>query len=335
VSTLLDGQFGMKVESTPNTPVTPDRFYEVLADSSHNWDPMPLQGVGLRVGSTYPRSARRIVGVGKGEFTVKAELQSKGFGVLLGAVSTATSTNVAGATYQQLCTSVLTATYRSAYTCQFGVPRTDGTVDAYTYAGCVPTAFEIDAPERGIPTISVSWWAQSLATATALATASYSSSPTTYSDSASAAGTTFGGTITAPTSTALASGGTASSNIRSWTLSVDLGVNERPALGSWQRPTFGAPSATLKVVQDYDATTTRALQISQGATSFTGYYTGAALSTGVEGFYVVVPTMKLDDGALGQLTAGEGSVPDVTFTVLDDLTNAAWYMVSRTADTAL
>jgi hypothetical protein len=242
---------------------------------------------------------------------------------------------VSGATYQQLCTSVLTATYRSSYTCQFGIPRTDGTVDAYTYAGCVPTAFEIDAPERGIPTISVSWWAQSLATATALATASYASSPTTYSDSASAAGTTFGGTITAPTSTALASGGTASSNIRSWTLSVDLGVNERPALGSWQRPTFGAPSATLKVVQDYDATTTRALQISQGATSFTGYYTGANLSAGTEGFYVVIPTMKLDDGALGQLTAGEGSVPDVTFTVLDNLTDAAWYMVSRTSDTAL
>jgi hypothetical protein len=337
VSTLLDGQVGMKKETTFGTPVTVDRFYEVLADTSHNFDPMRITAAGLRVGSTVVRGARVVAGVGKGAVTLKAEIQSKAFGVLLESVCGAfTTTNVSGATYQQLGTPTRTTPFSNSYTIQVGVPEADasGTVTPHTYAGCIAQSFEIDAPERGIPTISVTYWAKSLATATALATASYATTPTTFTDSASAASTTFGGTITAPTTTAPESGGTASTNIRSWTFSGDLNINERPALGSWQQPTMGAPSYSLKFAQDYDATTTRALQISQGMTSFSGSFTGASLSTGNERFAVVIPAMVLDDNAFGQLSGGEGSIPEPTFTVVDNLTALPWYIVTRTADTA-
>ncbi len=338
MATLLDGQVGMKKETTYGTAVTVDRFYEALADSTHNFTPEPYQGMGLRVGSVHRRTARRGAGVPKGEVTIVTELFSKGMGVLLEAICGSIAiTNVSGSTYQIRGLSDFTSTVRPSYTIQFGVPRSDasGTVDPYTYEGCVATAFEIDAPERGVPTLSVTFWSENMATATALATASYASSPTLFSASAAAAGTTFGGSLTVPTTSALESGGTASTNIRSWRLSADLLINERPNIGGWQRPTAGGVATTLTVVQDYDATTTRALQISQGATSFTGYFTGAALDTGTERFGVVIPAMQLDDGSFGQITAGEGSIPEVTFSVGDNLTDEPWYIVMRTADTSL
>jgi hypothetical protein len=338
VSTLLDGQYGMKKETTYGTAVVVDRFFEALPDTSHNFDPTRITGAGLRVGSAVVRSARILAGVGKGTVTLKAELQSKAQGVLLESICGSFAiTNVVGATYQGLGLPTRTTPLSNSYTIQVGVPRSDasGTVDAHTYTGCVAQSFEIDAPERGIPTISVTYWARSLSTATGLASASYATTPTTFSDSGSAASATFGGTITAATTTVAESGGTASSNIRSWTFSGDLNINERPTLGTWQQPTMGAPSYSLKMVQDYDATTTRALQISQGVTSFTGSFTGGALSTGVERFAVVVPAMVLDDGSFGQISAGEGSIPESTFTVADNLSAVPWQIVTRTADTAV
>ena len=316
--------------------MTVDRFYEVLADSTHSWDAQPYQGEGLRVSAAYPRAARRVAGVGAGEVTVKVELQSKGMGVLLEAICGAiASTNVSGSTYQIRGTSVLAGTTRNSYTVQLGVPDFGGTVRPYTYAGCVATGFEIDAPDGGVPTLSVTFWSASLATATALAAASYASSATMFASGSGNAATTLGGTITAPTTTALESGGTSSTNIRGWTLTGDLTANERPRLGGWQRPTAGGVSTTLKIVQDYDATTVRDLVISQASTSFTGYYTGAALSAGTERFGVVIPAMKVQAGAFGQLTNGEGSVPEPTFDVFDNGTDEPWYIVMRTADTAL
>jgi hypothetical protein len=338
MATLLDGQVGLKKETTFGTPVTVDRFHEVLADTEHNWDPMRITGAGLRVGSSVVRVARIVAGVGKGEITLKAELYSKGGGVLLESIcGTITHTLVSGSTFQQRGTPVLTGTVRPSYTIQVGAPRSDvgGTVDAHTYAGCTAMDFEIDAPDGGIPTISVTYWSPSLATGTALATAAYAVTPTVYASGSGSAGTTLGGALTVPTTVALESGGTVVTNIRSWTFTGDVAGNERPRLGGWQQPTAGAPTYTLKVVQDYDSTTLRALQISQGSTSFTGFYTGAALSTGTERFGLVVPAMVLDDGAFGQITGGEGSIPEMTFTVGDNLTDAPWYLVMRTSDAAL
>ena len=98
---------------------------------------------------------------------------------------------------------------------------------------------------------------------------------------------------------------------------------------------MGFGSATLKFEQDFDALTTGALLISQGATSFTGFYTGAQVSSLDERFGIVIPSMQLDSDAFGQLSAGEGSVPNPTFTATNNLTDATWYIVARTADTAL
>lgn len=342
MGTLVDAQAGSIKEVTFGTaPGAVTRFLEVLADTSLGWDNMRLEGGGLRSGASVLRQGRVQAGVGKGEITIKAELYSKGFGQLLESIcGSIAHTLVSGSTFQQRGLAELATPFRPSYTWQLGIPRSDasGTIDAYTYSGCVAKSFEIDAPSRAIPTLSVTFWAASLTTATGLATASYPATPTVYGDANSIAGTTFGGTLTAPGTNTLASGGTAANNIRAWNFTGDLTANERPKLGGWQQPTAGdvLKAFKLKVTQDYDGVTTRGLQLAPGtATSFTGFYTGAALSSGTERFELDIPSMSLDDGALPKMTTGEGSVPEPTFTVTSNGTDSAWYLVTRTSDATL
>lgn len=340
MGTLLDGQFGFKKEATAGTGVTVDRFLEVLPDSTHKPDPMFLQGQGLRVSSVFPRGARRLPGRGKGDITIKCELTSKGLGTLLElAAGTSSSTIVSGSTYQQLHTPVLTGTVLPTATLQFGVPRADasGTVVAYTYTYCVNKGGKIEFPVDGVPTIEMSFWAGGFSSSqnsgTALASASYAATPTLF-NTASAV-TTLGGALTVPTTTALASGGTPDVTTRSWSFEWDNGINERPRLGGWQTPTVGARSAKLTIQQDSTAATLETAFMAQTGTSFTGYVTGGALSTGTERFEVDIPQMFVTDHDMAQLTSGDGPVPSITFDVTDNLTDKAWYFVTRTADTAL
>lgn len=340
MGTLLDGQVGFKKETTFGTGVTVDRFPEVLADSTHKPDAMFIQGMGLRVSSQFPRGARRLAGRGKGDLTLKLELQSKGLGTLLELLcGSSTSTNVSGATYQQLHTTTMTGTVLPSATIQFGTPRADssGTVVAHTYTGCVAKSFKIEFPTDGIPTLEVNFWASSYASSqnsgTALASASYATTPTQFSTVAAV--TTLGGALTVATTTALASGGTSDTTIRSWSFEVDNGINERPRLGGWQVPTVGQRSAKLTIAQDSTAATLETAFMAQTGTSFTGYCTGAALSTGTERFEVDIPQMFVTDHDFAQLTTGDGPVPSITFDVTDNLTDKPWYVVTRTADTAL
>lgn len=335
---LTDGQVVFLKESSWDSPATPSRALEVLPDgTSHAFDPMVIQGMGLRVGSQYMRGARRLAGTGRGEITVKYELESKGFGSLFellggSCVSNLVSTGV----YQELCLPTITSAFQTSATFQFGVPESDasGTVTPFTYSGCCCKSFEIDAPDmESPPTVTATFWAADVTTGTALVAASYPSTPTLFSGAAAA--TTLAGSLTMPTTTALASGGTSVTDIRGWNLSVDLGLAERPALGGWQQPALGAPKATLKIKQDYDATTLQALLLSQGSVAFTGTYTGGTLTSGSETFQVAVPAAYVDDGALAQFTAGDPAVPEITLACLDDLSHTPWAIAIRTADTAL
>jgi len=332
MATLLDGQVGFKKQTTFGTPVTVDRFVEVLADSTHSFDPQVIQGMGLRVDSRYPRSARRLAGTGSGEVVLKVELNAAGLGTLWELLSgTSASTLVSTGLYQQVHTPVVSVPFMPSATIQIGVPELDGsgTVVAYTYSDCVAKSFGIEAPDGdAVPVATVTFWAGALTTATALATASYTAgSLLTAADG----GCTLGGSLTVATTTSLASGGTAASNIRSWSFDCDLGLGERPKIGGWQRPAVGKPSATLKIKQDFDATTAGDALIAQTSTSFTGW----ASDGGTSRWQLDVPSMMPDSDALGQLTDGAGSVPETSYTVLDNLSDPAWEIVVRTADSAL
>jgi len=342
VATLLDHSYGMAAEVTYNTPVTVSRHVEALVGSGHDWDPNVLQGQGLRVGSRFLRSGRRLGAVGKGKLTVEVEAVAKGLGLILEqAFGTATSTLVSSATYQQVFTPApVSGSYNKSCTWQVGVVKTDGNVDAYTYAGCTARSIEIACPEGGIATIKTEWDARSLATATGYVSPTYPSGTVNLFTFASGTATTAG-TLTVPTTTALGSvsGGTATA-VRSFDLTVDNGIDDsRWVLGGRNQPTTGMRKGTLKLGVEYDATTGATLRdalINQTAFTVVLTLTGGALGTGNETLQICLPAVMIDSGAIPDPKDDKTVVTELQCAVLDNLSAAQpIYVAVRTADTAL
>lgn len=343
MGTMLDHQVGWKTESTYNTPVTVDRFGEWLPSSGLDWDPNVVQGKGLRVGSTVDRAARRTSLVGSGKGKLVFELLSKGFGTLLkGCWGTAASTLVSGTTYQQLFQAAVTGSFLDSFTVQEGIVEVGGTVDPYTFAGCTVGKYELEMPEDGYLSLTVELDCRSLATGTSLATASYPSSPTIFHSALpTSAAMTVGGTLTVPTTTALASIAAGTNvAVKSWTLNVDNGIDEkRNVLGGRNQPVVGKRKISLKAKAEYDATTGtvfRDAYIGQSSTPILLTSTTAeTLSTGTAEVQLALPACYIDKGPIPSPEDGKTVVTDIEWSVLDNLTQTPAYMVMRTADTAL
>lgn len=344
MATMLDHQVGWVQESTYNTAVTPTRFGEWMPGNGIEWDPEPMVGKGLRVGSQISRSGRRFGLVGKGSGKLEFELASKGFGTLLeGCWGTAASNVVSGTAYQQLYSASVTGTYLKSFTIQEGIVKPGGNVDAYTFAGCSVKSFEITMPDSGICMLSVDIDARSLDTSTSLATASYPTSPTLYRSSLPTTGNmTIDGTLTAATTTAVASiaSGTSVTGIKSWTLTVDNALDlKRDVLGGRNQPVVGLRDIKLKTTIEYDATTgtgLRNLLINQAAVPIlldaqTDETVGAADTAE---FQLVFPAAHINSGAIPMPGEGEVVTTEIEWQILDDLTDDI-QMVLVTNDTAL
>jgi hypothetical protein len=344
MATMLDHQLGIVAESTYGTPPVVTRFHEWLAGSGIDWDPNVVDGEGLRVGAQVQRSTRRTPLVGHGTGKLSAELASKGFGVLLNACwGTGACTLVAGSTYQEVFTPVVAGTYLPSLAIQEGIVVPGGAVHPYTYAGCTISDFDLEMPENGYAKLTASVDAKSLATATALATASYPTNPTLFHSGLPLTGAmTIGGTLTAATTIALASiaAGTVAA-VKSWKLSVKNTLGERPVLGARNQPVVGRRDLVLTTVVEYDATTGTVLRDAQIAQTPTPLLIAA---TTAEVLAPATATMQLafaaafvDKGAIPVPSAGEVVTTSIDWAIRrpEADTNNGAQMVLRTADTAL
>lgn len=328
-----DASIGLAVESTYKTGVTPTRFLE-FTDESLNWNKNIKQGQGLRVGGRVARSARRVVpsADGSGDFTL--ECISKGMGLVWQAcLGTGASTLVSGSTYQQVFTLGDTP---SSLTVQKGLPEAGGTVDAYTFLGCMVSQWTLNFPNADIANLQVSLDAGDMTTATAYASPSY---PTTPSLFHFANGTISSGTLTSPTTTALASGTTTVADVRGGSVSVNnnLAVDRLNfgGAGRKSKPTIGLREITGSLTVEYDTNTWRDAVLNETPMALILTFTGAALTTGVETLQVVIPEIKFDS-PLSQANGTDLITTDLSFAGLDNLTAAQpIWVVTRTADTAL
>jgi len=305
-----------------------------FTDESLTYNKNIKQGQGLRVGGRVARSARRVVPTTDASGEITLECVSKGMGLLWQlALGSGTSTVVSGATFQQLFT--LSDTPPSA-TVQVGLPQAGGTVDAYTYAGAMCTGFTLNFPNADIATLQVSLDAASLSTATAYAAPSYASSPSLFHF---AGGAIASGTLTSPTTTALASGTTTIADVRGGSVQVNHNLSTDRfnfgASGKKAKPTVGLREITGSLTVEYDTNTWRDAVINDTPMALILTFTGAALSTGNETLQVVIPEIKFDS-PLSQANGTDLITTDLSFTGLDNLTAAQpIWVVCRTADSAL
>jgi hypothetical protein len=343
VANLTDHHLMCVAETVFGTPVAVSRAVPFLPDSTHEWNPTPYQGKGLWVGAPGGvfRADRRGAGIGQGKLVEKYEAQSKGLGVALNAaLGTSTHTLTTGTTYQQVFTPTVTGTVLPSRTVQYATVQNGGTASPHTYAGVSVDSLELEIPEGpdGIATWTLESDAKSLATATSAGTFTPAASASLFGSWSTAGVVTLGGTVTAPTTTVLASSnGTTVTDLLSLTLSVKNNLDVgRWGIGTRGQPTVGRRELSVKWKQEFNATTVRDLLISQGNTALlVTLQTGEALSTGNATLQLAIPAMKVDTGSLPNPTDGETVVSDVEATILWDGTNQPLYVVTRTADTAL
>lgn len=333
MTSFQDCSVGVAVESTYGTGVTVTRWLE-FTEETLDYNKNVVQGEGLRVGSRVARSGRRVVTTSEAGGDITVECLSKGMGVFWqGVMGAGTSTLVSGATYQQNFT---LSDSPPSLTIQKGLPRTDGTVDPYTYVGSQCDSFELSFGNAEIATLTSTWNSKDVVTGTAYAAPSYSTGANLFHF---ANGSLSTGTFTAPTTTALASAATPVANVRGGTLQVNHNpANDRYNFGGGGKkvkPAVGLREITGTLEVEYDSATFRDAVLADTAMSLVLTYTGGALSTGTETLQLALPELKLD-GKLPTSNAGELITVSLEFTVLDNLTAAQpIWVVARTSDAAL
>ena len=338
MASLQECSVGLVAESTWGTPVTVTRWAEFTAETL-DYTKVVKQGLGLRVGRRVAASARRVVVETMPKGDVEFELASKGMGLWFQAgLGTGTSTLVAATTFQQLFT-LSTAALAPSVTIQKGIVEVGGTVDPYTSAGMTCDSWEINCPRGDIAKAKFSFVGKSLATATAYAAPSYPAAPVNLFHFAQGA-ITIGGAVTAPSTTALATGGTAVANVRDFSIKCDNALAQDRfnigGAGQIAQPTYGLRAITGSMTIEYDSTTIRDAYLADTplALSLT-FTTSGALSTGFETFQIVLPEIKLD-GDIPNANGTDIITLTVPFTVLDNLTAAQpIWIAQRTADAAL
>lgn len=327
MTTPQDCSVGLGVESVYGTAVARTRWFEFL-DESFNFVKNVKQGVGLRVGSRVARSGRRVVASAEGSGDLTIEAVTKGLGLLwqLG-LGSGTSTLVSAGRYQQVFT--LGDVMPSA-TIQKGIPRADGTVDAYTFTGCMVESLTIDCPNADNVKVKTSWNAKDMTTGTAYTAPSYATGPSVFTF---AHGAVYSGALTAPTATALGSAATPVASIRSGSITIKHNLKtDRYNCGGGgrkEKPFAGIREISGSLVAEYADVAFRDAIVNDTSMTLVKTFTA-----GADVLQIVIPDVRFDGDIVKAST--DLAMQDIKWTGLDGLTAAQpIWIVCRTADTAL
>lgn len=336
MAALTDHQWGIKRETIYGTAVTVDRFYPWLPGGvKAEWDVRrrTAQGLAGGGGRRGPLSARSYLPTGIGTVTTKVELETRQAGVLFDlAFGASTVTAITGGS-QQVYHPGLTSSYLPSATIQVAKIRNDGTPWVETYAGCTASKVTIEQPVDGIPTIEVEWDARSVTTGSSPATATYVYG-TILDATYGAAG--LGGTLTVPTTTALATGLTAFAEMKSFHLEIEQAIDrDRWVLGGRNQPIAGIPAVSFSGQAEFTSSTLPAAVLAGTQLAFQcTWTTPEVLGAGFAQAQLVIPKLALT-GDLPTPDMGKTGLVDVKASAPNDGINRDVYWVWRTADTVL
>lgn len=231
--TGLDAQVGYKLETTPGTAVTVDKFVEFNSEG-FEFDPGFIEPEGLRAGVKFKRGSRLVQSRKSVTGSLELNHSTRDMGGLWKAAlgsSVTTPTLVLGSAYKQVHqTGDLLG---KSLTIQVGRPQpSDGVVKAHTYSGCKVTGWEFSVSDNEVAKMSLDFDGWDEATATALATAAYDTGAEEF-NFAQASSFSIGGTISGTTELAYAGGTAVSSIVKSISFKGDNALaTERYGLGN-------------------------------------------------------------------------------------------------------
>ncbi|WP_309129478.1 phage tail tube protein [Microbacterium sp.] len=350
--TQADCSIAFKKETTYGTAVTVERFLEFTSETL-DLDRAYHQGENMRPGTRVARSQKRILTREGAAGDITQEVQTKGFGALfelaLGVASAWTEVEADSGVYQGVFTLVKDDFLPSA-TIQKGVPRlptatTPGGVDAFTFAGCQVSSIEFEMSSEGVLTMTTSWiGGRAVDTSTP-----YVPSAGKYPQGCELfsfvdASLVLGGTITMPTATALATGGTVAGNVREASISIDQALDDNGrnlgGRGERSRPgAVGLAEITGSLTVEYDTTLITEAVLEQKGLALVLTFQGPS-DIGDSGLrpvvQIVVPEIKLE-GDLPKSNGGDVITHSSDFVGLDPLVpgQEPIYLVYRSADLVL
>ena len=344
MTTQWDVQLGIKKETVFGVGVTVDVFPEIVSED-FDWDPTFTQGAGMRVNRRVDAADRRRTAMSQvaGGFTmdVYTKIMGKFMEAALG--GTGSSALVSGSAYQQLFQQ---SSLVNSYTIQVGIPPVaGGTTLPQTFTGMMCTGFEISHTAGSDPSITFNWTGRAVDTVTALATASYVSGALTFSFPQ--ASVTLGGVVTVPTATALASGGTATSNVTEFNFTYENSLDE----GGFnfggggllsRKKVVGSAVMSGSITAEFDTATLRDAYLTQADLPLVYTLQGSATNgvPAISGavfpaFQIVLPNIRLE-GELPKSNGGDVITQSVDFTGLDNRVAASpIYVAIVTAETAI
>jgi hypothetical protein len=296
--TGLDAQLGYKIETTYGTAVTVDKFQEFNSESLQ-WSPTWLEPSGLRVGTKFKRASRLVQSRQTVSGSLELEHASRNMGALwklaLGS-SVTTPTLVLGSAYKQVHTPgdflAKSATF------QIGRPEPSGTVRAHTYAGCKVSGWEFSCSDGEYAKLSLDIEGRSEATATALATASYTSGAEVFNFSQVTVFKLGGTATTSSGETTIASGTTVPGVVRSITIKGETPMaTERYGLGNAglkNEPLENdIPTVTGTMTAEWDRTTFYDLFKANTTTALELKFEGSVISgTDKNTLSFIIPALK-------------------------------------------
>lgn len=284
----MDHQLGVAHETTYGTAVTVSRFFEYESegiDDSYG----RTQGDPLRVGSGFVRSDRSTPYYEGASGSLQMAVLTKGFGFWLRHMtgSVPTTSGPTDATYTH--TAAEGDLFGDSFTMQINRPfHPSGTAQPFTYSGCKVAKWKLSNAVDGNLLLDLDIDAMQVATATALATASYPASMDNL--------TWAGGLITV--------GGT-QVDVTEVAIEVDNGLKTDRRFvrqnTDKKEPTASRRSGSASFKCDFDSLThrSRAAATTRAGTlaSFTGTWRGPVLlgATTYPEFTVTLPAIRFDD----------------------------------------
>jgi len=353
--TQADCSIAFKKETTYGTPVTVERFLEFTSETL-DLDRAYFQGENLRPGTRVARSQKRIMTREGAAGDISQEVQTKGFASLFelafGVASGWAEVEADSGVYQGVFTLAKDDFLPSA-TIQKGIPRLPsatepGGVDAFTFPGCQVSSVEFEMSSEGVLTMTTSWvGGRAVDTATAYVPSAGKYPVGCELFSFVDAQIVLGGTITMPTTTTLATGGTPAGNIRECSISIDQGLDDNGRnLGSGgerSRPAaVGLAEISGSLTIEYDTTEITQAVLEQRGLALVLTFQGPT-PIGDSGLrpivQIVVPEIKLE-GDLPKSNGGDVITHSSDFVGLASLESLVGgqepiYLVYRSDDTAM